>query len=197
MTIYSPSDFWNRPLPTPVVENSPYDKLSRNMGLIVKKKITLAQGAEPINRNLFSFTGPFRLLQLYGVCTRVGGGGSADCDDAWFNTFDGAVTAALTLGGANNGLDMSNITVASVIYRDSKLNAVLKYAKSDQVRVVDAVYEGCELWQGSMITPLTGSTNYIRFTYDSAAASGIDFDMQMFLAYAELDFETPSGLVAV
>lgn len=194
---HSPDNHWNRIVPSVITENSPYDKITRNLGQILKKTITLAQGAEPIHMNLFSFTGPFRLSQLYGVCTRVGAGGSADCDDAWFNLYDGTNTVAISLGGTANGLDMSNITVSSVIYRDGAVGVVLSYMKADEVRIKDAAWAGSELWQESLVAPKTGITNYIRFTYDSDPASGIDFDMQMFIVYSELDYETPSGLAVV
>ena len=194
---HSPPHFWNHPLPATPTENSPYDKMARNMGLILKKEVTLAQGSEPIHKNLFTFTGPFRILQLYGVCTRVGAGGSADCDDCWWNVYDGTNTVALSLGGSNNGRNISNITVHSVIFRNDASTVVMGYAKADQVRVKDAAYAGSEIWMGSLITPSTGLTNYIRFTYDTAAASGIDFDIEFFLLYSELDYETSSGLAAV
>lgn len=190
---------WNSVIPNALgtVFGSPYDKLTTGYGRRVVVTKTFAQGTEPIHTNLFSFTGPFRLLKLYARCTRVGVGGSADFDDCWFNTYDGTNTVALSLGGSNNGQDISSITVDSLLIVDNKVTAVATYLKSDQVRVKNALYEGSMIWQESIVIPKVGVTNYVRFSHDTAVDSGIDLDLKFFLVYEDYDKDDPTDMLPV
>jgi hypothetical protein len=190
---------WNTKIPTAlgVVEESPYEKLTLGGGRKVSVTKTFSQGTEPIHTNLFSFVGAFRLLKVYGRCSRVGVGGSADIDDCWFNVYDGTNTVALSLGGGANGQNISNITVGSLIFVDNKVSAVFSYQKSDEVRSKNALYEGSDIWQETIVSPKNGLTNYFRFSYDTAVDSGIDLDIRFSIFYEDIDNADPSEIVAV
>lgn len=157
---------------------------------------TLSQGTEPINVNLFSFNGPFRLHRLYGACAEATD--SSDCDDAFFNLYDGTNVVDLTDDQAASGITLTGITVGSVFGINAAPTTDAFYQKSDQCRWLPAQYAGSEVWQRGLVIAKEGVTNYLRFTYDSAPASGLDLDIDFFLVYEELSpVHNPSGLVAV
>jgi len=156
---------------------------------------TLVQGAEPISINLFSFTGPFRFRKLWGVCTEVTD--ASDIDDAFFNLYDGTNVVDLTDDATGSGVALTNITVGSVVGMIDVATVDMFYQKSDQCRWLPAEYAGSELWQRGLVVAKAGVTNYVRFTYDSAAASGIDVDICFHLVYADVCTHIPSALVAV
>ena len=156
---------------------------------------TLAQGSEPIHVNLFSYTGPFRLLRLYGVCTEATD--ASDCDDVFFNINDGTNTVDLSDDQSASGITLTNITVGSVFGINAAATVDAFYQKSDECRYLAASVIGPELWQSGLIVAKTAVTNYVRFTYDSAAASGIDIDIVFHLIYADIDGTIPSVLTAV
>ena len=157
---------------------------------------TLVQGAEPISVNLFSFTGPFRMHRLYGVCVEATD--ASDCDDAFFNLYDGTNVVDMSDDQSGSGITLSGITVGSVFGLNAAPTVDAFYQKSDQCRYLDATYAGSEIWQRGLIIAKAGVTNYIRFTYDSAADSGLDLDIDFHLVYEELCPEAiPSALVAV
>ena len=156
---------------------------------------TLVQGSEPIHVNLFSFTGPFRLLRLYGVCTEATD--SSDCDDAYFNIWDGTVNVILSDDETGSGITLTNITVKSVFGINAASSVDAFYSKSDQCRYLAASSIGPELWQSGLITAKNAVTNYVRFTYDSATNSGIDIDIVFHIIYADIDGTAPSVLTAV
>jgi len=156
---------------------------------------TLAQGAEPISVNLFSFTGPFRLRTLWAVCTEATD--ASDCDDAFFNVYDGTNVVPLTKDAVGGGVTLTNITAGSVIGINALVAVVFFYQKSDQCRYLPAEFAGSELWTRGLIVAKAGVTNYVRFTYDSAAASGIDIDLEFHIVYADVSDLVPSALVGV
>ena len=158
--------------------------------LIVTK--TLAQGSEPISVNLFSFTGPFRLLRLYGVCTEATD--TSDCDDAYFNIYDGTNNVDLSDDQSASGITLTNMTVGSVFGINAAATVDAFYTKSDQCRYLAASSIGPELWQSGLIVAKNAVTNYVRFTYDSAAASGIDIDIAYHIFYTNVDATVPSAL---
>jgi hypothetical protein len=156
---------------------------------------TLVQGTEPISANLFSFTGAFRLRTLWAVCTEAVD--ASDCDDAFFNIYDGTNVVDLSDDQSASGKTLTNITVGSVIGLNDAATVDMFYQKSDQCRYLAAQYAGSELWQRGLIIPKNGVTNYVRFTYDSAPASGIDIDLEFHIVYADISDVIPSALAAV
>ena len=156
---------------------------------------TLAQGAEPISVNLFSFTGPFRLRTLWAVCTEATD--ASDCDDAFFNVYDGTNVVDLSDDAAGSGATLTNIAVGSVIGIAGPATDDMFFQLSDQCRYLAATYAGSELWQRGLVVAKAGVTNYVRFTYDSAAASGIDIDLEFHIVYADVSDLVPSALVGV
>ena len=161
--------------------------------LVVVK--TLAQGTEPISVNLFSFTGPFRIRTLWAVCTEATD--ASDCDDAFFNVYDGTNVVDLSDDAAGSGVTLTNIAVGSVIGIAAAATEDMFYQLSDQCRYLAATYAGSELWQRGLIIAKAGVTNYVRFTYDSAPASGIDIDLEFHLVFADVSDLVPSALVGV
>ena len=156
---------------------------------------TLVQGTEPISVNLFSYTGPFRLRQLWAVCTEATD--ATDIDDAFFNIYDGTNTVNLSKDAVGGGITLTGITVGSVIGLNDLPAAVMFYQKSDQCRYLAAEYAGSELWTRGLIIAKNGVTNYVRFTYDSATDSGIDIDMNFHIIYADVSDGIPSAMVTV
>jgi len=154
---------------------------------------TLVQGTEPISVNLFSFTGPFRLRQLWATCIEATD--ASDIDDAFFNIYDGTNVVDLSKDAVGGGVTLTGITVGSVIGLNALPAVVMFYQKSDQCRYLPAEYAGSELWTRGLIIAKAGVTNYVRFTYDSAAASGIDIDLNFHIVYADISDGVPSAMV--
>jgi len=161
--------------------------------LLVEK--TLVKGAEPISVNLFSFTGPFRLRKLWGMCTEATN--TVDIDDCFFNLYDGTNVVDLSDDQSGNGVNLDGITVGSVIGINAVATTDMFYQKSDQCRWLEAQYAGSEVWQRGIVTAKHGVTNYIRFTYDSAADSALNVDICFHLVYVDICHVSPSALVAV
>jgi len=156
---------------------------------------TLIKGTEPININLFSFTGPFRFRKMWGVCTEATD--SSDIDDAFFNIYDGTNTVDLSDDQSASGATLTNMTVGSVIGINAAATNDMFYQKSDQCRYLASQYAGSELWQRGLIVAKNGVTNYVRFTYDSAADSTLDLDIEFYIVYVDVSSDIPSALVAV
>jgi len=156
---------------------------------------TLVKGAEPINVNLFSFTGPFRFRRLWGCC--ITATDSSDIDDAYFNIYDGTNTVDLSDGTPDGaGVTLTGITVGSVIGITDLPGVVLTYEKSNQCRYLPAGKQLDEVWQRGLVTAKNGVTNYVRFTYDSAAASTLNLVMEFQIEYVDVCALLPSVMAA-
>jgi len=161
--------------------------------IVVSK--TLVQGTEPISVNLFSFTGPFRIRTLWAVCTEATD--STDCDDAFFNLYDGTNVIDLSDDAAASGITLTGIVAGAVFGINAAPTIDAFYQNADQVRYLAATYAGSELWQRGLVIAKAGVTNYVRFTYDSAADSGIDIDIEFHLVFADVSDLIPSALAIV
>lgn len=161
----------------------------------VRVSKTLIKGSEPISTNLFSFTGPFRLRKLWGVCIEATD--VSDIDDCFFNLYDGTNVVDLSDDQSASGVTLTNMTLGSVFGINAAATTDMFFQKSDQCRWLAAQYAGSELWQRGIVTAKNGVTNYVRFTYDSASDSTLDVDIEFHLVYADVCSEVPSALVAV
>ena len=156
---------------------------------------TLVKGTEPISVNLFSFTGPFRLREIWGVCTEATD--ASDIDDAFFNLYDGTNVVDLSDDQSGSGVTLTNMTVGSVIGINNIATNDMFYQKSDQCRYLAAQYAGSELWQRGLVVAKNGATNYVRFTYDSASDSTLDLDICFHIVYVDVCATTPSAMAVV
>jgi len=192
--VASPVGALSSVVPSSPVVNSLADRILGPLGKVVTVDKTLAQGTEPISVNLFSFTGPFRLMELYAIVTEATEAG--DCDDAFFNLYDGTNVIDLSDDQSASGATLSNITVGSVIGLNNVATEDMFFQKSDQARYLAAANIGSALWQRGLVVAKNGVTNYVRFTYDSAADSALDIDITFVMVYAELN-GLASGIAAV
>jgi len=170
----------------------------RGYGRIIKEATvekTLVKGTAPISVNLFSFTGPFRLRKLWGMCTEATN--TVDIDDCFFNLYDGTNVVDLTDDQSGSGVTLDGMKVGSVFGLNATATTDMFFQDADQCRWLEAQYAGSELWQRGIVTAKNGVTNYVRFTYDSAADSVLDVDICFHLIYADVCGHNPSALTAV
>ena len=174
-------DMLQQPYTDAVNCDTPKCSLWHTGGRLIEKVLNhTTNGAT--TENLFTFTGPVRLMEVYGVVTAIGGGG-VGTDDTMDNLKleldDGANQADITL--ADNGLT-NNGAVGTVLIKESTAGVAMTVLEADVIQI-DEGAANREFYE-AIIVPKNGATNYIRVSYTGDGST--DITISWVVRYAPL-----------
>ena len=139
---------------------SPYCNLHRGDGELTLKEITIAGTGAEVVTNLFSFTGPFEIVDLWGILTDV-----TDIDvlsGCYFDIWDGANSVVITA----DGLDLSTAGANAIFFKDRVLTDALRLLDSDAVCYQESA-SNKRIFMGGMVQAMAATTCYLRFRCDT------------------------------
>jgi len=137
---------------------SPYCNLHRADGELTLKEITIAGTNAEVITNVFSFTAPFEIVDLWGVFTDVTN--ITKLEDCYFDIWDGANSIPIT---AAAGVDCNGSGVNAIFFKDQVVAQPLRLLDSDQVHYQESGVPFRRVFQGGMVQAEEGATNYLRF----------------------------------
>lgn len=150
---------------TTINAGSPYCNLHRGDGELTTKEITIAGTGAEVITNLFSFTGPFEIVDLWGILT--------DATDitvlsgCYFDVWDGATSVPITA----DGLDLSagiGVVEEATFVKDRVLASPLRLLNADAVSYLESATNK-RVFIGGLVQPLAATTCYVRFRCDTDA----------------------------
>jgi len=182
----------NRPLPdtASLVLNGLDDRLLRTSGRSIGniKQITVGAGANNY-LNIFSFTGPFKMIMLLAILQDVTD--IADFQDVGFGLYDGTNNVDLTVRNPG-GAVLNGYGVYSILGITEDTSQAVTALNSNQVRISQKSGRTSP-YQELFVNPKYGVTNYVRLGYNS---SSINVTAYFGLVYVDSP-AAPSGLTAV
>jgi len=152
---------------TDIAAASPYCSLHRCAGELTFKEITIAGASAEVITNLFSFTGAFELVDLWGILTDVSN--ITQLDACYFDIWDGANSIPITA----DGLSCNGAGVNAIIVKDEVVTQPLALLDSDQVHYQENPTPLQRIFQGGLVQAENGAPCYLRFRADTDANTDV------------------------
>jgi len=163
------------PVPSSMLPGSPYCDLHRASGDLSYTEITVAGTGGEVVTNLFSFTAPIELVDLYAIFTDVSDVTTAS--GCYFDIWDGANSVPITA----DGRDCGGVGLGAIILKDQDDSQTLRLLDSDQVYYQESAANNPREFMGGIIQAKAATTCYLRFRVDTDGDT--DFSLCIYLSW--------------